>query len=273
MINKLAIRLYACASVTAALMLLAPAPALAQYRPGTQNGPAPAERYHIEASAGFWFPTADIRVADTALSQRTPIDLKNDLGLTDQRFSEVQLVLKPGIKHKLRFQSIPISYNQTAKPTRAITFNGKTYNGVQVASTFDWKAYRFGYEYDFVSTNLGFVGAIVELKYSDVQASLTSTAANGITSVRAPIPAVGGIVRVYLVPAVSLTGELTGIKIASSNTRQGHYTDFDIYGTANFTKNVGAQVGFRSLDVGYLLDQDSGSMTVKGAFVALVLRF
>ena len=57
-------------------------------------------------------------------------------------------------------------------------------------------------------------------------------------------------------PNVSITGELSGFKLPES-VREGyraHYADLDIFGTVNFNRFVGAQVGWRSLDVGYLVD-------------------
>ena len=41
-------------------------------------------------------------------------------------------------------------------------------------SLLDWKAYRFTYEFDFVSRNHGFVGLLLDAKYTDVIASLQS---------------------------------------------------------------------------------------------------
>ena len=91
----------------------------------------------------------------------------------------------------------------------------------------------------------------------------------------APIPAIGGIARGYLTDNVSITGELTGFKLpesVSTDTR-GRYVDFDIYGTANFTNNVGAQFGYRSLDAMYQLTEDSGTLKLRGVYVRGVVRF
>ena len=36
---------------------------------------------------------------------------------------------------------------------------------------------------------------------------------------------------------------------------QAHYFDFDLYGTVNFNDYVGAQIGYRSLDLGYVFEE------------------
>ncbi len=39
------------------------------------------------------------------------------------------------------------------------------------------------------------------------------------------------------------------------------------------TNNIGAQLGYRSFDVGYLVDQDTGSFTLKGLYFGVVARY
>ena len=48
---------------------------------------------------------------------------------------------------------------------------------------------------------------------------------------------------------------------------------FDLYGTVNFTNNVGAQVGYRSFDVFYKVETDEGALKIKGPYIGGVVRF
>ena len=207
------------------------------------------------------------------------IDFKKDLGLTDQRFPEVHLELRPTTRHKFRLQYIPIKYDQSAVLTRTVVFNGQSYTiGRAITSTLDWKAYRIGYEYDFISRDRGFGGFILDFKYTDVTATLSTVASpivTEFTKAEAPIPAIGGIFRVYVVPNISITGEVTGFTLPETAFKDtnGHYLDVNFYGTLNFTNNVGVQVGYRALDVGYLIKTDSGSFTLQGVFFGVVARY
>src|SRR5262249_17217099 len=207
----------------------------------------------------------------------TDINFRSDLGLTDQRFPEVRLVLRPARSHKFRFQYIPINYTQSAILTRNIKFNGQQYSvSLPVNSSLDWGAYRFSYEYDFIVKNRGFGGFILDAKYTDVQANLATPIQNlnEFAHAHAPMPALGGIARVYVVPNISITGEVTAIKIPKIGDRyDGHYADFDVYGTVNVTNKVGAQFGYRLLDVGYLVRQDTGSLTLRGLYLGVVARY
>jgi hypothetical protein len=265
----------------AAVLALASSPAFAQYKPRPINDPATGETYHIEAAADYWFPTADITVASAGSGSLSglpgsQIDAKRDLGFTDQRFPALQLQLRPAKSHKFRLQYIPISYTGSSTLAQDIVFNGIRYKlGVPVNSTMDWKAWRFGYEYDFIVKNKGFAGFIMEAKYTDVRVELDSPFAQEFAHARGPIPAIGGVGRVYVVPNISITGEVTGFKIPDSidSRYNAHYVDIDVYGTLNFTNNIGVKAGYRSLDVGYLIKTDTGAFTLKGLYFGAVLRY
>src|SRR5262249_5385511 len=144
----------------------------------------------------------------------TDISAQNDLGFTDKRLPSFQVFFKPGAAHKLRFQYTPISYDAVATMSRDIDFNGIRYpSGLSVTSTLDWRASRSGSEYDFIQRQQGFAGFIPELKYTDVNLSLVSTGRSEFFEKRAPIPAIGGIGRVYLVPNFAATAEVTFFKM------------------------------------------------------------
>jgi hypothetical protein len=279
--KKPAISLYALLALTLGL-LLCPRAALAQFQPRPLDDPATGERYHVEASAGFWFPGADITISSAGTGPLagltgTTINANTDLGLTDQHFPEVHLVLRPSKTSKFRFQYIPILFDQSAILSREIVFNGQKYRvGLPVNSTLDWKAYRIGYEFDFVSMDRGYGGFVLDIKYTNVTATLaTPLSTPEFTHQQLPIPALGGIFRVYPVPNISITGEITGFKLPDNLIKNttGHYLDVDFYGTLNFTNYVGVQVGYRSFDIGYVVSSDTGSFQLKGLYFGVVARY
>ncbi len=67
---------------------------------------------------------------------------------------------------------------------------------------------------------------------------------------------------------------MTAFKLPTIEDKySGHYVDVDIYGTMNFTNNIGVKGGFRSLNLGYLVKQDTGDFTLNGLYFAAVLRY
>jgi hypothetical protein len=261
-------------------------PAVAQYQSQASAVLAIGESFHIEGAAGFWSPSADMSISAESLGiPGDRINFKQDLGLTDQRFRELRIVLKPARKHKFRFQYIPIKYEQSAVVNRdlvagdnclGIIYLGLCYRvNLPVNSEIDWKAYRFGYEYDFLTRDRFFIGFVADAKYTDVQATLASPGVIAKGHASAPIPAIGGIVRGYVTPHLSITGELTGIYLPNRAIEdvKAHYLDVDFYGTYNFTRNVGAQIGFRSFDLGYVVDKDLGDFDLRGIYFGIVARY
>jgi hypothetical protein len=259
------------------LVLLAPATARAQFGQVPFSDPATGETYHIEFSGGFWNPTPEIIVASEALGiAGTNINGVTDLGITQKQFREFRLVLRPGRKHKFRLHYLPLTYTAQKNLNRDFIFNGVRYRvGLPVTTTFDWKSTKIGYEYDFVYRDRGYAGFFMDIKFTDIKVDLQSPIASDFAHAAAPIPTIGGVGRVYIVPNISVTFELTGIKIPESVNQdyKAHYFDFDLYGTVNFNDYVGAQIGYRSLDLGYLVERDSGTLKMKGIYFGGVLRY
>ena len=268
------VRLYC---VLTSLLLAAP-PAFAQFQPRSVYDPPTGEGFRIEGFAGFWSPAADMVISSESLGiPGSRIDFKQDLLLKDHKIRDLRITGKAGRKHKFRFQTVPINYEtEGVTVKRDIVFNGQRYSvGVPVNWVTQWQTYRFGYEYDFLVKNWGFIGFLAEAKYTDVTATLATPFFSEFVKAQAPIPSIGGIARVYIVPNVSITGELSGFKLPES-VREGykaHYADLDIFGTINFNNYVGAQVGWRSLDVGYLVEDDFGNFDVSGLYFGIVARY
>jgi hypothetical protein len=260
----------------AACVAAAAAPAEAQYR--RISDPATGERYNVEVAYGVWNPTPDIIINSESLGiPGTDIDFVTDLGIEKKKFGDFRLVLRPARKHKFRVEFIPMKYEvQDAVLRREIVFNGQKYQaGLPINGKADWKAWRFAYEYDFLYHDRGFLGVVAEAKYTDVRVDLASPITSEFARARAPIPALGLIGRGYLARNVSLTGEFTMFRLLNreEDSYQGSYYDFDIYGTLNFTNAVGAQVGYRSLNVSYLVDANRGDLKMKGVYFMGVARF
>jgi hypothetical protein len=268
--------------LSAALALFTAATAGAQqytmYKP--KANPAIGETYHVEFGIGLWDPSPAISVSADALAitGNTTIDAVTDLGIEKTNFKDFRLVIRPFKKHKFRMSYLPIEYKATATLQRTIIFQGVAYQiGVPVESDLRWNAWRFGYEYDFLYRDRGFIGFIVDAKYTDISVSLKSPFYASTSQATAPIPAIGGIFRLYPVKNVAITGELTAFKLPTGvdplERYDGTYVDYDISGTLNFTNNVGVQTGYRSLTVDYRVRTDTGHVQLRGWYFLAVARF
>ena len=252
-------------------------PALAQYGVAGSDR-ATGETYHVELGGYLWPPTPTLFITSESLGIiGSRIDFIEDLGIEKKTFRQLKAVLRPGRKHKLRFEYTPMRYEADATLRRTIVFNGQRFDvALPVHTEVAWQAYRFGYEWDFVYRERGFVGLLLELKYTDIESTLSNPLVGSeFVRARAPIPAIGVIGRGYVLPNVSITGEFSGFKLPGSidEDYEGKYFDFDLYGTVNFTDNFGAQAGYRSLTVFYHVEEDEGDLKMKGLYFGGVVRF
>jgi hypothetical protein len=263
-------------SVCAVAILGAAVAASAQDAVQPSSSRATGENYHVEISGSLWDPTPTIFISSESIDgiPGSRIDFVEELGIEKAWFRQLKVVLRPAAKHKFRFEYTPIKYQASAVVNRNIVFNGIAFPiSIPIESEITWRAYRFSYEYDFVYRDRGFVGLVLETKYTDVEASLTNAFDTEFVHARAPIPAVGLIGRGYVAPNISITGEFTFFKLPEIEGNSGRYFDFDLYGTVNFTNNVGAQAGYRSFDVIYKIETDDGDLNLKGLYFGGVVRF
>ena len=262
---------------TAALVAATSGVAWAQFTTRNRSDPATGETYHVEAAFGFWNPTPEIVFSSEQFGiPGSDIDLVEDLDAEKAKFRDFRLVLRPARKHKFRLEFVPIKYEVDTVLRRTIVFNGNSFAvGLPVQGELKWDAWRFGYEYDFIYRDRGFLGFIAEAKYTAVSAELNSPLTSEFAEAKAPIPAIGLIGRGYLLPNLAVTGEFTAFKIPDSEERDysGRYYDFDLYGTLNFSNNFGVTAGYRRLTLGYTVDEDFGDFRMTGYYLMGVARF
>ena len=116
--------------VWSAIVCLAATPAWAQYGARPMSDPATGETYHVEIGGYFWDPTPNIQITSQSLTRDalgTPINFVTDLGIEKTKFRQVKMVLRPGRKHRLRFEYTPITYDAVGNLKANIVFNGIRY--------------------------------------------------------------------------------------------------------------------------------------------------
>lgn len=239
--------------------------------------PAAAQNSNAgEFSLLFWIPDPDLALQSGSLTSATgidEIDFVEEFGIEKKTLPEIRFTA--GRRHKFRFNYIPVRYEADAIIQRTITFHGETFTvGAPASTDIDWDIWRFGYEWDFVSTSRGFVGVIGELRYNRLDASIESPALSqtAATEQKAPIPTIGGIARGYVHPMVSITGELSGLKFDTDDF-EAKFIDFDINAAVTFGRYVGVQGGFRQITVDYFIDDDVGDLQLRGPYFGIVARF
>ena len=241
------------------------------------RGTSIGEDYTLEFLGGLWDPRPTIVASSEQFGIiGSNIDFTDDLGMLRKPHTEVRLTLKTSRRHKLRFHWLPIQYNQSTVLQRPLVFQGISFDaGIPVSSFMKWYAWRFGYEFDVVARERGYFGLILEAKYTAIESALDSEVGYEFVRARAPIPAIGAIARIYVTRFTPITAEFTIFQLPDDLIAgyRAKYVDFDIYGTLNLSKHVGANLGYRSIELNYLIARDSGELKLNGIYLSGVFRF
>ena len=260
-----------------AVLFLGVAPARAQFFTPASDLPI-GEQYNVEVMAGLWSPSPEIMVSSNAFGiVGSEIDFDQDLGIGSERFGEIRIRLRPGRKHRFRIDYIPIRYTAEAVVERQLVFRGISYDvGVPVSSSVSWDAWRLGYEYDLIHRSRGYFGVLLEARYTDIEASLAAPFGREFTRARGPIPAIGGVLRLYPARMVAIAGEFSIFRVpdgARLDEFSGEYVDYDFSAIVNVTESFGIQAGYRSLDLSVTTSEDFGEMKLGGAYFGALVRF
>jgi hypothetical protein len=253
----------------------APRLASAQYNAPPLSRLAIGENYHVEIAGTLWNPTLVGTVSSEEFGLKgTPLDFTTDLDFQQTRFKDFRIVLRPARKHRLRAQYTPVAYSADTVLERTVTFRGITFDAVPISSSFEWKVWRFGYEYDFIYRNRGFLGVLFEGRYTQFSASLAAPGRLEFTSAKAPLPAIGIVGRAYVAPSVALNFEVSGMKLPNVDARYaGNYYDWNINGTINLSNYAGVEIGWRRMTTFIHIDSDEGDFKFQGMWFGAALRY
>ncbi|HYN07239.1 MAG TPA: hypothetical protein VES67_07600 [Vicinamibacterales bacterium] len=259
-----------------AIIGLAPATSQAQYSAPELRTEAIGEKYHVELAGTLWTPSLFGVISSEQFGiAGDEIDFQSDLGFKRTRFKDLRIVLRPGQKHRFRIQYTPVLYTAETTLNRSVVFNGQLYPvSLPIQSTFGWKVWRVGYEYDFYYSPRGFVGVLVEARFTELTAELRSLIADESTLAKGPLPAIGGVGRVYILPEVAINFELSGFKVPDvDQDYKANYFDWDIHGTFNVNNYVGLQVGWRRMTTFLNIENDIGDTKFQGMWFGGVVRY
>jgi hypothetical protein len=235
------------------------------------------EPYWIEFAANWWTPQPDIVISSESLGiPGTDINVRANLGVEKKSTYEIALVLRPSKKNKFRFNYIPLKYDADTTIRGEIIFNGIRYPvNTQVRTLLEWKTYRAGWEWDFISQPRWFIGSLFQVKWTDVNFELDSPIGKEFVRAKAPIPAIGFIGRAWVTTRVAITGEWSAFKLPDTLDARygGHDYEWDVNGMVNITRNFGAQAGWRSHDIAYRVEADRGSAKLDGFYLGGVVRY
>jgi hypothetical protein len=240
--------------VAAALVTLAvPAVAHAQWV-------GSAEEYTLRLEYLFWSPRPQGELQKgLGSAEGTLLDADADLGLAAAKASPLRGTLRLGGAWKLRASWAPLGFGGDQPAPRSFTY------GTIVARTSDriitsiqGNLVTTDLEWDFANRPTGFLGALVGVKFFDVDALVldVDTATRVVDTHRLPIPVLGLVARTYTGRYLSFEGEVSGITAGS----RGHVWEWLLAARGHVSDHLAATGGYHSLRVEGRTDRDFFSL-------------
>lgn len=202
--------------------------------------PAP-EQYKLRVEYQEWRPDLSAELSSGLLGTR--LDLKDDLGIADERSFEVRgaLQLVPGFK--IRGGVTPLDYLADVRIDRTFVFNGRVYPvSARVVSEVSGKLYSAHLEFDLLKTPVGYLGVMIGGELFDGRASIAAPQFGLIEAeeLNTPVPVVGATGRLYA-GRLSFEGELTGLTIGD----RGHTYEMRLGARFHIVERVAVGAGYR----------------------------
>ncbi len=275
-------RAVAAACLLLAALACAP-PATAQLSGASTDFPV-GELHRIELLGSLWPPAPDLTVAHRASNaSATTTGAAGDPGTAVPRFMDLRVRLRLSRRQRVHLDYLPVRFDAVTAPDRPASSGGAALPpGAPVASILTWRTWRLAYEYDLIHLARGSLGLFAEATYTDVRIARDSGCAAGsaaceLARMRRPIPAVGGVVRLYPSPVIMLGAEASLLRmpwgIGDFLGYTGERLAYDVHAVLNFIDAFGLQLGYRSRNLSLQTAKQDYDLKLEGVYAGVLLRF
>jgi hypothetical protein len=230
----------------------------------------------VEASVDYWHPSANIH----ASGERngifgTPIDFRSDFGLVNRGFPWLKLSVRPWTRHEFSVSYVPVNYERSATLGHDVTFAGTVYPaGTLTQGTVSWRALGGGYWYYFIFRPRVSLGVRGEVDGTNVRVQLQNAVSTTSTVASVRIAPAGGLIaRGRIGSRLTLKGEFALLYVPDRPNQNygGHYFNAEAHARWALTRHVGADLGYRLIDIRHLGHSDTGKMKLRGLSVGVLV--
>jgi hypothetical protein len=183
-----------------------------------------SESFHVEITGSAWL----VDSGGTIQAGGSPVDLVSDLGAQQQQPAFYgRLVIKPGRRHRIVVEGMPLRLNGYNIVSRTITYQGQTFDvNDTVRSTADLNYAFAGYQYDLLSSSRGHFGLSAGAAYLSATGTVMEVA-GGTTATKTEavgLPLAGAEGRVFPLPHSQILQIEAGVRGMAVGS-YGHYLE------------------------------------------------
>jgi hypothetical protein len=229
----------------------------------------------VEIEGRYWITDLESDIKTTINEiVGTDIDLKEDLGISDEDIPEARITLKITKNNKLRAAYTQIQYSGDKNIERTITFDGNSYTvGTPVESNLDVKYLRLGWLWQFINIADETIklGPMFEIKGLSADAALNAPqlGLSASETFTGAFPTFGGGLDINPHKKINIFAEISGISLGN----YGHFFDAEAGIKLIPIKNFTIAAGYRLFDLKIEDDPDYAKIKIKGPFLSGSFRF
>ena len=268
-------------------LLACAGPATAQLSPAPADFPV-GELHRLELLGSLWPPADDLTVVSRGSGSAAAVTgATRETGAGAPRFTDLRIRLRLSRRQRVHLDYLPIRYPAATTLHRGPPAGEAGLEpGVPAASTLTWRTWRLAYEYDVIHLARGSLGLFAEAAYTDVRVAIDGAPAPGcgaesagceFARFRRPIPAAGGVLRLYPSPVIMLGGEASLLRmpgrVGDLLGYTGEHLAYDVHAALNFIEAFGLQIGYRSRSLKLRTADHDADLKLEGVYIGALLRF
>ena len=232
------------------LVLSWPAPGLAQ------EGLPSEEQYVLRVEYLWWSPQPQGEL-QKGLGEfdGTLLDIESDLGVQSGNANSLRGSIRLGTSWKLVGGWSPLDFKGDTTASQPFVYGTLVARfGDRIVTSLKGNYVSTALEWDFVTSDKGFMGALIGVKYFDVDTVMVNADTSGrvAEAEKLPIPVLGLAGRVYFQEWFSVEGEFSGITAGS----RGHLWEWLVALRVHFTDRLAATGGYHKLSIEGREDRD-----------------
>lgn len=216
----------------------------------------PEEQYILRLEYLWWKPAPSGEIQKGfGPSEGTSLDVEKDLGMEAQNGHNLRGAIRLGTSWKLIGGWTPLDYRGDQLADQPFVYGNLVARfGDRILTTFKGNLISTGLQWDFVTNEGGYMGALVGVKYFDVDTLMVNadTSARVAEEEKLPIPVLGLSGRAYFGEWFSAEGEFSGMTAGS----RGYLWEWLLALRVHFTSRLAVTGGYHGLSIQGSTDRD-----------------